>query len=33
MIAFQTAHNLTPDGIVGQQTADAINQALAQSVG
>jgi len=33
VVAFQNAHNLTPDGIVGQATADAINQALAQSVG
>ena len=33
VVAFQNAHNLTPDGIVGQETADAINQALAQSVG
>jgi Putative peptidoglycan binding domain len=33
VVAFQNAHNLTPDGIVGQQTADAINQALASSSG
>jgi hypothetical protein len=33
VVAFQNAHNLTPDGIVGQETADAINQALSQSVG
>jgi hypothetical protein len=33
VIAFQNAHNLKPDGIVGQQTADAINQALASSSG
>jgi hypothetical protein len=33
VIAFQTAHNLTADGIVGRETADAINQALTQSVG
>jgi len=33
VIAFQDAHNLTADGIVGQATADAINQALSQSVG
>jgi Putative peptidoglycan binding domain len=33
VIAFQNAHNLEPDGIVGQQTADAINQALAASSG
>jgi len=33
VLAFQNAHNLTPDGIVGQATADAINQALTQSVG
>jgi Putative peptidoglycan binding domain len=33
VIAFQNAHNLTPDGIVGEKTADAINQALASSSG
>jgi hypothetical protein len=33
VIEFQKAHNLTDDGIVGQQTADAINQALASSNG
>lgn len=33
VIAFQNAHNLTADGIVGQETAAAINQALSQSVG
>jgi hypothetical protein len=31
VIAFQNAHNLTPDGIVGEKTADAINQALASA--
>jgi hypothetical protein len=33
VVAFQNAHNLKPDGIVGEQTADAINQALASSSG
>jgi len=33
VIAFQNAHNLTPDGIVGEKTADAINQALASASG
>jgi peptidoglycan hydrolase-like protein with peptidoglycan-binding domain len=33
VIAFQNAHNLKPDGIVGQETATAINDALAASGG
>ena len=33
VVAFQNAHNLTADGIVGQETANAINQALSQSAG
>jgi Putative peptidoglycan binding domain len=33
VVAFQNAHNLTPDGIVGEKTADAINQAVASSSG
>jgi hypothetical protein len=31
--AFQTAHNLTPDGVVGADTEQAINDALASSAG
>jgi peptidoglycan hydrolase-like protein with peptidoglycan-binding domain len=31
--AFQTAHSLTPDGVVGSDTAQAINDALASSTG
>jgi hypothetical protein len=31
--AFQTAHNLTPDGIVGADTAQAINDAVSSSAG
>jgi peptidoglycan hydrolase-like protein with peptidoglycan-binding domain len=31
--AFQTAHSLTPDGVVGNDTAQAINDALASSAG
>jgi hypothetical protein len=31
VIAFQRAHQLTPDGLVGAKTAKAINQALAQA--
>ena len=31
--AFQTDHGLEPDGIVGQGTADAINQTLAAGSG
>ena len=31
--AFQTAHNLKPDGIVGGDTAQAINDAVASSAG
>ena len=31
--AFQTQHNLTPDGVVGAETAKAINDALASSAG
>jgi peptidoglycan hydrolase-like protein with peptidoglycan-binding domain len=33
VVEFQKAHNLTPDGIVGEKTADAINQALASQSG
>jgi hypothetical protein len=33
VIAFQNAHNLKPDGIVGLETATAINDALAASGG
>lgn len=33
VIAFQTAHNLKPDGIVGEETATAINDALTASTG
>ena len=33
VIAFQTANNLKPDGIVGQETATAINDALTASAG
>jgi len=29
LIAFQTAHGLKPDGIVGAATAQKLNQALA----
>ena len=31
--AFQIAHNLTPDGVVGTDTAEAINDAVANSSG
>jgi hypothetical protein len=31
VVAFQNDHNLTPDGIVGTDTADAINTALSSS--
>ena len=33
VVAFQTQHNLTPDGVVGAATAKAINDALASSAG
>jgi Putative peptidoglycan binding domain len=31
VVAFQEAHNLKPDGIVGNKTAQALNEALAAS--